>query len=273
MNYLASPPLVDRLRAGGHDGHRLRGQEPLGRARTATPVFLRKSIWPSAAGGRGDDPSTAVQPDMFRKSYAGRLRRGDERWRTLESRRADSFAWDDESTYVQNPPYFEGMPARAAAGHRHRRRARAGDARRLGHDRPHLARGRDQAGHRRPVSTCSEHGVETQDFSSYGARRGNHEVMMRGTFANIRLQATELGGDLPEGGNTYSRRRRSRADGDLRRPHEVPGEGHPARRDRRRRSTAPAPRATGPRRARTCSACAPSSPRASSASTARTSSA
>ena len=123
---------------------------------------------------------------MFTEDYAD-VFAGDDRWRGLDVPSGDTFAWDDTSTYVRRPPYFDGMPARAGAGARHRRCARAGDARRLGDDRPHLPAGsikKDSPAGRYLI----EHGVEPADFNSYGSRRGNHEVMIRGTFANIRLR-------------------------------------------------------------------------------------
>ena len=122
-----------------------------------------------------------MQSDMFRSSY-GEVFAGDERWNGLEVPTGDRFAWDDASTYVRNPPYFEGMPREPVPVHRHRGRARARGARRLGHHRPHLTGGRDQ-GDSPAGRYLIEHGVQPRDFNSYGSRRGNHEVMMRGTFA------------------------------------------------------------------------------------------
>ena len=124
---------------------------------------------------------------MFRTSY-GEVFEGDERWHALEVPTGDRFAWADDSTYVRQPPYFEGMPPEPRAAHRHRGRARARPARRQRHDRPHLARRARSRRTARPGAYLIEHGVEPRDFNSYGARRGNHEVMMRGTFANIRLR-------------------------------------------------------------------------------------
>ena len=183
-----------------------------------------------------------------------------------------TYEWDPNSTYVQNPPYFEGMEKAAEGGRGHRRRAHPRPVRRLDHHRPHLA-GRQHPGElRRPANTSSSHGVEVADFNQYGTRRGNHEVMMRGTFANIRIKnqmVKDDAGNVVEGGYTLHSARR-RADVHLRRRHALQGGGRAAGGAAPARNTAPAPRATGRPRAPTCSASAPSSPRASSASTART---
>ena len=213
MNYLASPPLVRRLRARRDDGHR-----PLRRAaRRRTTTASRSTC---ATSGRpqqevAETVEEAVQSDMFRKSY-GEVFDGDERWNGARGARpATASRGTTTSTYVRRPPFFEGMPAEPEPRRRHRGRARARDARRQRHDRPHLARRLDQA--RRPGrrATCSEHGVEPRDFNSYGSRRGNHEVMMRGTFANIRLRnqlapGTEGGvtRHLPDGERDVDLRRR-----------------------------------------------------------------
>ncbi len=183
MNYLASPPLVVAYALAGSMDVDLQN-DPLGEGSDGEPVYLR-DIWPSAA----EVASTieqAVQSDMFRKSYDG-VYAGDERWRGLDVPGGDRFAWDDASTYVQNPPYFVDMPAEPApvtdiAGARVL--ALLGDSVTTDHISP--------AGAIKPDSPAGrylqEHGVERKDFNSYGARRGNHEVMMRGTFANIRLR-------------------------------------------------------------------------------------
>ena len=211
MNYLASPPLVVAYAIAGTMDIDLVG-DPIGQDPSGADVYLR-DIWPS----EHDIAQTvehAVQSDMFRKSYA-QVYDGDVNWSSLEVPAGDRYAWDAASTYVRNPPYFEDMPREPAAGPRHPRRARAGQARRQRHDRPHLAGGRDQEGlagralphelrrrrgrrrraHEAPVADDASaaqmrdvHGVEPKDFNSYGSRRGNHEVMMRGTFANIRLR-------------------------------------------------------------------------------------
>jgi aconitate hydratase len=197
MNYLASPPLVVAYALAG-SMHVDLFEDPLGEDQDGNPVYLRE-IWPSAAEV-AQTIEQAVQSDMFRKSYDG-VYAGDERWRTLEVPTGDSFAWDDSSTYIQNPPYFvdlEREPAPVTDIEGARVLALLGDSVTTDHISP--------AGAIKPDSPAGrylqEHGVERKDFNSYGARRGNHEVMMRGTFANIRLK-NQLGGDLPEGGNTY----------------------------------------------------------------------
>jgi aconitate hydratase len=183
MNYLASPPLcVAYALAGTMDIDLF--DEPLGTDDHGEPVYL-KDIWPSSA----EVASTieeAVQSDMFRKSYS-EVFDGDERWNSLSVPSGDSFAWDDESTYVQRPPFFEGLSAEpeeiediADA----RVLAVLGDSVTTDHISPAGSIKRDGPAGKYLI----EHGVEPRDFNSYGSRRGNHEVMMRGTFANIRLR-------------------------------------------------------------------------------------
>jgi aconitate hydratase len=198
MNYLASPPLVVAYALAGTmdlDIYR----DPIGEDAEGQPVYLR-DIWPSAAEV-AQTIEQAVQSDMFRRSYDG-VYAGDDRWRSLEVPTGDRFAWDDESTYVQNPPYFEQLspePQPITDIEGARVLALLGDSVTTDHISP--------AGAIRPDSPAGrylqEHGVERKDFNSYGARRGNHQVMMRGTFANIRLRNL-LGGrnPLPEGGVT-----------------------------------------------------------------------
>jgi aconitate hydratase len=198
MNYLASPPLVVAYALAGTMDVDLQN-DPLGEDADGNPVYLR-DIWPSAEEV-AQTIEQAVQSDMFRKSYDG-VYAGDERWRGLETPTGDRFAWDDGSTYVQNPPYFEDLPAEPAPVtdvEGARVLALLGDSVTTDHISP--------AGAIKPDSPAGrylqEHGVERKDFNSYGARRGNHEVMMRGTFANIRLRNLLGGRDpLPEGGVT-----------------------------------------------------------------------
>ena len=121
MNYLASPPLVVAYALAGTMDIDL-VNDPLGQDEDGNDVYLR-DIWPSAKEV-AETIEAAVQSDMFRKSY-GEVFDGDERWNGLEVPTGDRFAWDDDSTYVRQPPYFEGMPRRADAGQRHRGRARA----------------------------------------------------------------------------------------------------------------------------------------------------
>ena len=142
MNYLASPPLVVAYAIAGTMDIDL-VDEPLGVDADGQEVYL-KDIWPSTQEV-AQTVEEAVQSDMFRSSY-GEVFDGDERWNGLEVPTGDRFAWDDESTYVRQPPYFEDMPREPDAGAGHRGRAGAGQARRQRHHRPHLARGLDQGG-------------------------------------------------------------------------------------------------------------------------------
>ncbi|MEA2419498.1 MAG: aconitate hydratase [Thermoleophilaceae bacterium] len=179
MNYLASPPLcVAYALAGRMDLDML--EEPL-----QGDVYLR-DLWPSRAEVN-EVMEQAIESDMFRKSY-GEVYEGDENWNGLEVPEGDRYAWDPDSTYVRRPPYFEGMPASPPEGFEEIRDARAlailGDSVTTDHISPAGAIKKDSpAG-----SYLIEHGVEPREFNSYGSRRGNHEVMMRGTFANIRLR-------------------------------------------------------------------------------------
>jgi aconitate hydratase len=182
MNYLASPPLVVAYALAGSMNVDL-VNEPLGEASDGEPVYLR-DIWPSQKEVQ-DVIADAVQSDMFRRSYAD-VYSGDEGWNALEVPEGDIYAWP-ESTYVLKPPYFEGMGAEPAAIEPIRG-ARVlvllGDSVTTDHISP--------AGAIRPDGPAGrylvERGVDRKDFNSYGSRRGNHEVMMRGTFANVRLR-------------------------------------------------------------------------------------
>jgi aconitate hydratase len=183
MNYLASPPLVVAYAlAGTMDIDLL--DDPLGHDPDGNPVYLR-DLWPSSAEV-AELIGRAVQSDMFRKSYA-QVFQGDERWNTLEVPTGESFAWDDASTYVRRPPYFDGMPATPEPVtdiHGARVLAVLGDSVTTDHISPAGVIKRDS-----PAGDyLAEQGVAVKDFNSYGSRRGNHEVMIRGTFANIRLR-------------------------------------------------------------------------------------
>jgi aconitate hydratase len=199
MNYLASPPLVVAYAVAGTMEIDLY-EEPLGQDSHGEPVYLRE-IWPSAAEV-AETVEEAVQSDMFHKSY-GEVFDGDERWNALEVPTGDLFAWDPRSTYVRRPPFFEELPrepepiedivdARVLAV--------LGDSVTTDHISPAGSIRRDGPA----AGYLNEHHVEARDFNSYGSRRGNHEVMMRGTFANIRLRNRLQGqaGPLPEGGFT-----------------------------------------------------------------------
>ncbi len=183
MNYLASPPLVVAYALAGSMDVDLYA-EPLGQDPDGNDVYLR-DVWPSTADiARVVGESIAAE--MFSTDYAD-VFAGDERWRSLPTPEGDTFAWDAESTYVRKPPYFEGMPAEPApltdiTGARVL--AKLGDSVTTDHISPAGAIKKDSpAGH-----YLAAHGVEHRDFNSYGSRRGNHEVMIRGTLANIRLR-------------------------------------------------------------------------------------
>jgi aconitate hydratase len=179
MNYLASPPLCVAYALAGRMDVDLLG-EPL-----QGEIWLR-DIWPSRQEV-AEVMERAIESDMFRKSY-GEVFEGDESWNALDVPEGDRYAWDPESTYVRRPPYFEGMAAEPAEGFEQIRGARAiavlGDSVTTDHISPAGAIKKDSPAGKYLL----EHGVEPRDFNSYGSRRGNHEVMMRGTFANIRLR-------------------------------------------------------------------------------------
>jgi aconitate hydratase len=183
MNYLASPPLCVAYALAGTMDIDLY-EEPLGEDAHGEPVFL-KDIWPSTAEIAAT-VGEAVQSDMFRKSYS-EVFDGDERWNSLEVPTGDSFEWQDSSTYVRRPPFFEDLPTDPEAItdiEGARVLAILGDSVTTDHISPAGSIKRNG-----PAGTyLIEHGVEPKDFNSYGSRRGNHEVMMRGTFANIRLR-------------------------------------------------------------------------------------
>jgi aconitate hydratase len=199
MNYLASPPLVVAYAlAGTMDADIV--NDPIGVGADGADVYLR-DLWPTTREV-AETVERAVRSSMFRSSYAG-VFDGDERWNSLEVPTGDRFAWDDDSTYVHLPPYFEGMPAEPApvadiSGARVL--ALLGDSVTTDHISPAGSIQRDgPAG-----EYLQAHGVAPRDFNSYGARRGNHDVMVRGTFANIRLRNQLAGraGSIPEGGVT-----------------------------------------------------------------------
>jgi aconitate hydratase len=183
MNYLASPPLcVAYAIAGTMDVDLL--DEPLGQDEDGNDVYL-KDIWPSEQE-IAETVESAVQSDMFRKSY-DEVFDGDEHWNSLDVPTGDRFEWDADSTYVRQPPYFEDFPPEPEEVtdiEGARVLAVLGDSVTTDHISP--------AGNLNEASPAGEylkeHGVERKDFNSYGARRGNHEVMVRGTFANIRLR-------------------------------------------------------------------------------------
>jgi aconitate hydratase len=198
MNYLASPPLCVAYALAGTMDIDLY-DEPLGEDRDGAPVFL-KDIWPDESE-IARTVEEAVQSDMFRKSY-GEVFDGDERWNSLEVPTGDAFAWDEGSTYVRKPPFFDDMPTEPEPLtniEEARVLAVLGDSVTTDHISPAGSIKRDSPAGKYLI----EHGVEPRDFNSYGSRRGNHEVMMRGTFANIRLRnQMKSTPALPEGGVT-----------------------------------------------------------------------
>jgi aconitate hydratase len=183
MNYLASPPLVVAYALAGTMDIDL-DHEPLGSDAEGRPVFL-KDIWPSPQEVQ-TVVASSVAADMFTADYAD-VFAGDDNWQNLDVPTGDTFEWAPTSTYVARPPYFDGMPAEPAPVtdiHGAKVLAKLGDSVTTDHISP--------AGAIKATAPAglylTEHGVERQDFNSYGSRRGNHEVMIRGTFANIRLR-------------------------------------------------------------------------------------
>jgi aconitate hydratase len=200
-NYLMSPPLVVAFALAGRIDIDL-DKEPLGTGTDGQPVFLR-DIWPTSAEV-ADAVGKSVKPEMFERSYAV-VFQGDERWQGLDVPLGDTYAWDGASTYIKHPPYFEGMP-KIPAPISDLKGARVlavlGDSVTTDHISPAGNIKKDVPAGQYLVA----HGVDPKDFNSYGARRGNHEVMVRGTFANVRLKnllapGTEGGvtRHLPEG--------------------------------------------------------------------------
>ncbi|MDF1600609.1 aconitate hydratase AcnA [Mesorhizobium sp. YIM 152430] len=197
-NYLASPPLVVAYALAGSVKIDLTS-EPLGEDRDGNPVFL-KDIWPSSIEIQ-EFIARHVTRELFASKYAD-VFKGDENWQKVEVSAGQTYTWDDDSTYVQNPPYFEGMGAKAGSSIAPIAGARVlglfGDKITTDHISP--------AGSIKAASPAgkylTDHGVGVADFNQYGTRRGNHEVMMRGTFANIRIRNHMLGENGREGGYT-----------------------------------------------------------------------
>jgi aconitate hydratase len=183
MNYLASPPLVVAYALAGSMDVDL-FSDPLGQDEDGNDVFM-KDIWPTAQEVE-DVIATAITSEMFTSDYAD-VFAGDEQWRSLPTPEGNTFEWDPESTYVRKPPYFDGMPEEPAPVEDiegARVLLKLGDSVTTDHISPAGAIKKDS-----PAGAyLAEHGVEQRDFNSYGSRRGNHEVMIRGTFANIRLR-------------------------------------------------------------------------------------
>ena len=203
MNFLASPPLVVAYAIAGEMDLDL-VKEPLSVDRNGNPVYL-KDIWPSDKEVR-EAIAAHVKPEQFRNQYAHALE-GDQRWQKLEVPSSDTFAWDEKSTYVRRPPFFENLPKEPAPVQDikgARVLALLGDSVTTDHISPagSIAKSSPAARY------LMEHGVEPKDFNSYGSRRGNHEVMVRGTFANIRLRNLLVPG--VEGGVTVHHPTRER---------------------------------------------------------------
>jgi aconitate hydratase len=195
MNYLASPPLVVAYALAGTMNHDFES-DAIGNDQAGNPVYL-KDIWPSAEEIDAVIAS-CISSDMFKKDYAT-VFEGDHRWKSLDTPTGKTFEWEADSTYVRKPPYFDGMPREPKAVTNiagARVLAILGDSVTTDHISP--------AGNIKADSPAgkylAEHGIERTDFNSYGSRRGNHEVMIRGTFANIRLKNLLLDG--VEGGFT-----------------------------------------------------------------------
>jgi aconitate hydratase len=197
-NYLASPPLVVAYALAGSVQKDLTS-EPIGDDKDGNPVYL-KDIWPTS-----QEIQEYILKYVTRALYAAKYAdvfKGDENWQAVEAPESQTYAWDDNSTYVQNPPYFEGM-GKTGAGISDIRGARIlglfGDKITTDHISPAGSiKAQSPAG-----SYLMDHGVGVADFNQYGTRRGNHEVMMRGTFANIRLRNHMLGPNGREGGYTF----------------------------------------------------------------------
>ena len=195
MNYLASPPLVVAYALAGTMNHDFES-DAIGNDQSGNPVYL-KDIWPSAEEIDAVIAS-CISSDMFKKDYAT-VFEGDHRWKSLDTPTGKTFEWEADSTYVRKPPYFDGMPREPKAVTNiagARVLAILADSVTTDHISP--------AGNIKADSPAgkylAEHGIARTDFNSYGSRRGNHEVMIRGTFANIRLKNLLLDG--VEGGFT-----------------------------------------------------------------------
>jgi aconitate hydratase len=193
-NWLASPPLVVAYALAGTVRTDL-NREPLGEDQDGKPVYLR-DIWPSSK--EIADAVNQVNTAMFHKEYA-EVFAGDAQWQAIEVPQAATYVWQDDSTYIQHPPFFDGIggpPPVIKDVSAANILALLGDSVTTDHISP--------AGNIKADSPAGQYlrdkGVEPRDFNSYGSRRGNHEVMMRGTFANIRIRNEMLGGE--EGGNT-----------------------------------------------------------------------
>ena len=193
-NWLASPPLVVAYGLAGTIRKDLTS-EPIGQGKNGEDIYL-KDIWPSSA--EIAEVLQKVNTDMFHKEYAA-VFEGDESWKSIQIPQSKTYEWEDDSTYIRHPPFFEGIdqpPESITNIDSARILAVLGDSVTTDHISPAGNIKKDSPAGR----YLQEHGIEPKDFNSYGSRRGNHEVMMRGTFANIRIKNEMLGGE--EGGNT-----------------------------------------------------------------------
>ncbi|BBY79652.1 hypothetical protein MPUL_08100 [Mycolicibacterium pulveris] len=222
MNFLASPPLVVAYALAGSLHVNLL-EDPLGTGADGQPVYLR-DIWPTEAEIT-DVVGAHLKAEMFTKSYSD-VFTGDEHWRNLDVPSGDTFEWAPDSTYVRQPPYFDGMtvePPPVADITDARVLAKLGDSVTTDHISP--------AGAIIPDTPAGkyllEHGIERKDFNSYGSRRGNHEVMIRGTFANIRLR-NQLAPDTEGGWTPRLQPTRRVRHHHLRRVGQLRGRRHPA---------------------------------------------
>ncbi len=197
-NYLMSPPLVVAFALAGRIDIDLL-TEPLGHDQDGVPVYLR-DIWPSSAEVE-ETLASAIRSDMYRRSY-GAVFQGDERWTALEVPGGDLFEWSSTSTYVRRPPYFDGMSKESPRAVEDIRGARViavlGDSVTTDHISPAGSIKKDSPAGRYLL----EQGVALADFNSYGSRRGNHEVLVRGTFANTRIR-NRLAPETEGGVTTY----------------------------------------------------------------------
>src|SRR5581483_4955848 len=182
-NYLMSPPLVVAFALAGRIDVDMR-KDPLGKGKDGQPVYLA-DIWPSSREVE-EAIQQSISSDMFKKSY-GEVFQGDERWRGLAVPKGQTYAWDGDSTYIRRAPYFDAMQVKPAPVEEIRKArvlAVLGDSVTTDHISPAGSIKKDS-----PAGKyLQEHGVPPAEFNSYGSRRGNHEVMVRGTFANVRLR-------------------------------------------------------------------------------------
>ena len=182
-NYLMSPPLVVAYALAGHIGHNF-DTEPLGRDKSGAPVFL-KDIWPTQTEV-SEAVNSSIDSEMFRRQYST-VSDGDQNWQNLKFPGGETYGWEKDSTYIRKAPYFDGMPARPAPVediHGARVLAVLGDSVTTDHISPAGSIKLNGPAGRYLI----DHGVKPSEFNSYGSRRGNHEVMVRGTFANVRLR-------------------------------------------------------------------------------------